>query len=135
MATNPTATTTGSHSSAERIGRRAGLFAGKFQRDFQPDTSLARQQTIAMANTIGTNSVYTADITDISRPAKSAIKGQEFQDEVWTIRSLGDLKMRIVGGKETTNFWDVERPRFSIERGPAWLKIASEILEWDVQQR
>jgi hypothetical protein len=31
--------------------------------------------------------------------------------------------MRVVEGKETTNFWDVEQPRFRIERGPAWLMI------------
>ena len=31
--------------------------------------------------------------------------------------------MRIVAGKETTNFWDVEKPRFSMDRGPAWLMI------------
>jgi len=55
--------------------------------------------------------------------SKPAMKGQEFSAEVATIRSLGDLRMRVVGGKETTNFWDIERPRFRIERGPAWLKI------------
>jgi hypothetical protein len=42
---------------------------------------------------------------------------------VATIRSLGDLRMRMLGGRETTNFWDIERPRFRIERGPAWLTI------------
>jgi hypothetical protein len=31
--------------------------------------------------------------------------------------------MRIVDGKETTGFWDVEKPQFSIQRGPAWLMI------------
>jgi hypothetical protein len=29
----------------------------------------------------------------------------------------------MVNGKETANFWDIEKPRFVIEQGPAWLKI------------
>src|SRR4029077_7377054 len=61
-----------------------------------------------------------------SRPSKTTTQGKEFNDEVWTVRSLGDLRMRIVAGKETTNFWDVEKPRFKIERGPAWLKMDKE---------
>lgn len=52
-----------------------------------------------------------------------ATKGKEFRHLVMTIRSLGDLRMRVVNGKETTSFWDVERPQFRIERGPDWLKI------------
>jgi hypothetical protein len=31
--------------------------------------------------------------------------------------------MRLVGGKETTSYWDVEVPRFALQTGPAWLKI------------
>jgi hypothetical protein len=34
--------------------------------------------------------------------------------------------MRIVDGKETTGFWDIERPQFRIDKGPAWLKIDRE---------
>ena len=29
----------------------------------------------------------------------------------------------MVGNKETANFWDIEKPKFAIEKGPAWLKI------------
>jgi hypothetical protein len=29
----------------------------------------------------------------------------------------------IVGGKETANFWDIEKPKFALAQGPAWLKI------------
>ena len=29
----------------------------------------------------------------------------------------------MVNGKETANFWDIEKPRFAIAQGPAWLKI------------
>jgi len=58
-----------------------------------------------------------------SKPPARATKGKEYRYAVSAIRSLGDLRMRIVEGKETTNFWDVEQPRFRIERGPAWLMI------------
>lgn len=58
-----------------------------------------------------------------SNPPTRATKGKEFDHLVATIRSLGDLRMRIVAGKETTGFWDVEKPQFSIQRGPAWLAI------------
>lgn len=58
-----------------------------------------------------------------SRPPARAKMGEKYRYAAATIRSLGDLRMRMVAGKETTNFWDVERPRFSIERGPAWLTI------------
>ena len=38
---------------------------------------------------------------------------------VAAIRSLGDLRTRVVNGKETMNFWDVERPRFQHPAGTA----------------
>jgi hypothetical protein len=59
----------------------------------------------------------------VSRPELRARRGTEYRYAVAAIRSLGDLRMRIVNGKETMNFWDVERLRFKIERGPAWLSI------------
>ena len=61
-----------------------------------------------------------------SKPPARATKGKKFFYASSTIRSLGDLRMRIVAGKETTNFWDVEKPHFSIERGPPWLMIDEE---------
>ena len=39
------------------------------------------------------------------------------------LRSLGDVRTRVVDGKETMNYWDQEAPRFALEQGPAWLKI------------
>jgi hypothetical protein len=36
---------------------------------------------------------------------------------------LGDLRLRMVKGKETADFWDIEKPSFAIAQGPAWLKI------------
>lgn len=60
----------------------------------------------------------------IHSPASLTVtKGKEFQHAVSTIRSLGDLRMRMVSGKETTSFWDIEKPRYRIESGPNWLKI------------
>ena len=35
----------------------------------------------------------------------------------------------MVGNKETANFWDIEKPKFAIEVGPAWLKIDPATLE------
>ena len=52
-----------------------------------------------------------------------ARKGKEYRYPVAAIRSLGDLRTRVVDGKETMNFWDVERPRFAIVQGPRWLAI------------
>ena len=47
----------------------------------------------------------------------------DYRYPVAAIRSLGDLRTRVVNGKETMNFWDVERLRFDIQRGPRWLTI------------
>ena len=41
------------------------------------------------------------------------------------IRSLGDLRLRIVEGKEVASFWDIEKPRFALAKGPsgsAWTR-------------
>ena len=59
----------------------------------------------------------------VSAPVTLARVGTEYHYRLAAIRSLGDLRMRVVGGKETTGFWDVERPRFAIQRGPGWLTI------------
>jgi Putative Ig domain len=58
-----------------------------------------------------------------SKPVTLAQKGKEYHYPVTAIRSLGDLRTRVVNGKEIMNFWDVERLRFRIERGPEWLSI------------
>jgi hypothetical protein len=58
-----------------------------------------------------------------SRPVTAARVGAEYRYALAAIRSLGDLRTRVVGGRETMNYWDVERPRFALEKGPAWLKI------------
>jgi hypothetical protein len=58
-----------------------------------------------------------------SRPVLTANMGQEYRYRLSSLRSLGDLRTRVVGGKETLNFWDIETPRFALQQGPAWLKI------------
>ncbi len=61
--------------------------------------------------------------TIYGKPATQARVGTEYRCQLSANRSLGDLRLRIVNGKETANFWDIEKPRFAIEEGPAWLKI------------
>jgi hypothetical protein len=57
-----------------------------------------------------------------SRPVTAAKVGSEYRYTLAAIRSLGDLRTRVVDGKETMNYWDIENPRFAIQQGPAWLK-------------
>ncbi len=58
-----------------------------------------------------------------SRPVTSAKVGSPYRYPLATIRSLGGLETRVVGGKETMNYWDIDNPRFTLRDGPAWLKV------------
>lgn len=58
-----------------------------------------------------------------SRPVTTAKVAGEYRYPLATIRSLGDLRTRMVAGRETMNYWDIETPRFALKQGPAWLKI------------
>lgn len=58
-----------------------------------------------------------------SKPAAKAKVGTEFKYQAAAIRSVGDLRMRSVDGRDTTSFWDVEHPKYALVRGPAWLKV------------
>jgi hypothetical protein len=58
-----------------------------------------------------------------SRPVTVAKVGSKYRYAPAVIRSLGDLRTRVVDGKETMNFWDRETPRFAIKEGPPWLKV------------
>jgi hypothetical protein len=58
-----------------------------------------------------------------SVPVTQARLGVPYNCALHTIRSLGDLRTRVIDGKETMSFWDIERPSFLIRRGPAWLSI------------
>jgi hypothetical protein len=58
-----------------------------------------------------------------SRPVTAARVGAEYRYALAAVRSLGDLRTRVVGGKETMNYWDIESPRFALRQGPAWLTV------------
>lgn len=58
-----------------------------------------------------------------SQPIEKARVGAEFNYDVKIIRSLGDQRTRVVNGREVMNYWDVEQPRFQLEKGPNWLTI------------
>ena len=55
-----------------------------------------------------------------SKPALAAKVGAEYRYQVAANRCLGDLR---VNGRQVTNFWDIEKPKFALERGPSWLKL------------
>jgi hypothetical protein len=61
--------------------------------------------------------------TIYGKPAAQAKIGTEYRSRLQANRSLGDLRLRMVGNKETANYWDLEKPKFAIEKGPAWLTI------------
>jgi hypothetical protein len=58
-----------------------------------------------------------------SKPPATARVGTELRHQVSTVRSLGDLRIRIVAGKEVASFWDVEKPQFVLVKGPTWLRM------------
>jgi hypothetical protein len=58
-----------------------------------------------------------------SRPVTTAKVGTEYRYALSAIHSLGDVRTRVVDGKEKMNYWDVETPRFAMQEGPEWLKI------------
>jgi hypothetical protein len=58
-----------------------------------------------------------------SKPPEGAVAGKEYRYQVAAVRSLGDLRLRVIEGKETASFWDVEKARFALVEGPAWLRI------------
>jgi hypothetical protein len=55
-----------------------------------------------------------------SKPTLAGKVGAEYRYQVEANRCLGDLR---VDGKGVTNFFDIEKPKFAIEKGPKWLKI------------
>jgi hypothetical protein len=59
----------------------------------------------------------------VSAPVRRAKTGVAYHYPLAAIRSLGDLRTRVIQGKETMNFWDVERLRFRITQGPRWLAM------------
>jgi len=58
-----------------------------------------------------------------SRPAVTARAGAGYRYQVLANRSLGDLSSRMANGQQASGYFDIEKPRFTLTRGPAWLRI------------
>jgi len=58
-----------------------------------------------------------------SKPVPTAKVGAAYRYQVCAIRSLGDLSARMKGEDQVSGYFDVEKPRFALEEGPAWLRI------------
>jgi putative Ig domain-containing protein len=58
-----------------------------------------------------------------SRPVTAARVGSEYRCQLSAVRSIGDVRTRVVDGRATMSYWDIEVPRFTLQQGPAWLKI------------
>jgi len=56
-----------------------------------------------------------------STPPTKAKAGSEYRYPVAVVHSLGDLRTRVVDGREVMNFWDLEHPKVEIVSGPPWL--------------
>jgi hypothetical protein len=58
-----------------------------------------------------------------SKPVVAAKVGAEYHYQVCANRSLGDLSARMRGNEQISGYFDVEKPRFALDQGPAWLRI------------
>ena len=58
-----------------------------------------------------------------SKPVLTTRVGAEYRYHVLANRSLGDLSSRMADDRQTSGYFDVEKPRFTLTQGPAWLKI------------
>ncbi|MBC8868290.1 MAG: putative Ig domain-containing protein [Planctomycetes bacterium] len=58
-----------------------------------------------------------------SKPVQTATVGAEYRYQVRVNRSLGDLSSRMVDGRQAKGYFDIENPRYVLDRGPAWLTI------------
>jgi hypothetical protein len=58
-----------------------------------------------------------------SKPIVTAQVGTEYRYQVLANRSLGDLSSRMVDGRQTSGYFDIEKSRFTLTQGPAWLRI------------
>ena len=56
-------------------------------------------------------------------PLETAEVGEEYTYQVRANRSLGDLSARMQGGDQVSGYFDVEKPKFALEQGPAWLEL------------
>jgi hypothetical protein len=58
-----------------------------------------------------------------SKPVAPAKVGAEYRYQVCASRSLGDLSARMKGDQQVSGYFDIEKPRFTLVEGPAWLKM------------
>jgi hypothetical protein len=58
-----------------------------------------------------------------SQPIAAGTVGVPYRYVVCINRSLGDLSARMKDNEQVSGYFDIERPRFALERGPAWMKI------------
>jgi hypothetical protein len=58
-----------------------------------------------------------------SKPVVAAKVGAEYRYQVGAVRSLGDLSARMKGNDQVSGYFDIEKPKFALDQGPAWLKI------------
>ncbi len=58
-----------------------------------------------------------------SKPVVTAQMGTEYRYQARANRSLGDLSSRMTGDQQTSGYFDIEMPRFTLAQGPAWLRI------------
>ncbi|HXI50441.1 MAG TPA: hypothetical protein VNH84_03030, partial [Candidatus Saccharimonadales bacterium] len=58
-----------------------------------------------------------------SEPVVSAKVGGEYRYQARANRSLGDLSARMKDNQQVSGYFDIEKPAFDLEQGPAWLKI------------
>jgi len=58
-----------------------------------------------------------------TKPPRTAKVGQRYQYQAKANRSLGDLSARMQGGNQVGGYFHVEKPKFALAQGPAWLKI------------
>jgi hypothetical protein len=58
-----------------------------------------------------------------SKPVVSAKVGDEYRYQAHANRSLGDLSARMKDNQQVNGYFDIEKPAFNLQQGPAWLKI------------
>jgi hypothetical protein len=58
-----------------------------------------------------------------SMPIVIAKVGSPYRYPVSANRSLGDLSARMQDNEQVSGYFDIEKPRFTLDQGPAWLKI------------
>ena len=58
-----------------------------------------------------------------SSPVVTAKVGAEYRYQVLANRSLGTLTARMKGTQQVNGYFDIEKPTFSLRRGPAWLRV------------